>query len=96
MIRFPRRPLVLGIGGLLIALSILWLSLPLADAAAPDSLTIRGSLTSADHESSEGYFAIGSADAAIIARPGTDLHHWLTAHRGQAIVITFREDRGVK
>jgi hypothetical protein len=55
-----------------------------AGAAGLNEAAVVAQLTAADHEIEEGYFSIGEG-ATVIAKPGSDLHRWLSAHRGQKV-----------
>jgi hypothetical protein len=55
-----------------------------AAAATLDEAAVVGKVSAADHEVEEGYFAL-SDGATVVAKPGTELHRWLTAHRGQKV-----------
>ena len=63
---------------------ILFGAISAAVAAGLDETTLVAELTAADHEADEGYFSIGE-EATVVARPGTELHRWLSAHRGQKV-----------
>ena len=63
-----------------------------AVAAGLDETTVVAHLTAADHEVDEGYFSIGDG-TTVIARPGSDLHRWLTAHRGQKVRLVVETTR---
>ena len=49
-------------------------------------------LTAADHEVDEGYFTLGDG-TTVIAKPGSDLHRWLSAHRGQKVRLRIEATR---
>jgi hypothetical protein len=59
----------------------------------PTDATVVGTITAAEHELAEGYFTMGE-ETTLIARPGSDLHRWLVAHRGQKVrlVVTATHD----
>ena len=48
-------------------------------------------VTSAEHEVEEGYFSLGDS-ATVLAKPGTDLHRFLSRQRGRRIKMTLTED----
>lgn len=50
------------------------------------SLTVK--VSSAEHEVQEGYFSLGP-DATLMAKPGSDLHRFLTRQNGQRIRVTL-------
>lgn len=55
-----------------------------AAAATLDDATVVAEVSAADHEVEEGYFTLGEG-ATVIAKPGTELHRFLTSHRGQKV-----------
>lgn len=71
---------------LLVALSVGW-----ANDREEAILTVQ--VTSADHEVLEGYFSLGDS-ATVVAKPGTELHRFLSRQRGRTIKITLMETDG--
>jgi len=65
----------------------LLLGLSLGRAADRDETTLTAQVSSADHETSEGYFALGS-DATVIAKPGSELQRFLARQNGRKVRIT--------
>jgi len=59
-----------------------------------DETVLTVQVNSADHESEEGYFALGE-QGTVMVKPGNDLHKFLTRHRGDRvkIVLTKVESR---
>jgi hypothetical protein len=55
-----------------------------AAAAGLNAAAVVAQLTAADHEVDEGYFSLGDG-ATVIAKPGSELHRWLSDHRGQKV-----------
>jgi hypothetical protein len=53
-----------------------------------EGAAITAYVTSADHEVIDGYFSLGQ-DTTVVAKPGTDLHRWLSKHRGQRVRLTL-------
>jgi hypothetical protein len=45
-------------------------------------------VSSAEHETDEGYFALGK-DATVMAKPGTDLHRFLSRQNGRQVRVTL-------
>jgi hypothetical protein len=45
-------------------------------------------VTSADHETDEGYFSLGK-DATVMAKPGTDLYQFLARQKGRQVRVTL-------
>jgi hypothetical protein len=62
--------------------------MPAAEAQA----TVVGTISAADHEIEEGYFSMGD-EATLMAKPGSDLHHWLSTHRGQKVRLILTPSR---
>jgi hypothetical protein len=63
-----------------------------AAAAGLDETTIVAEVSAADHEVDEGYFTLGDG-ATVIAKPGSELHRFLTAHRGQKVRLAIEGTR---
>lgn len=63
-----------------------------AEVSAPSEATVVGTVTAAEHEVAEGYFTMGE-EATVVARPGSDLHRWLAAHRGQTVRLVVTQTR---
>lgn len=63
-----------------------------AVASGLNEAAVVAQLTAADHEVDEGYFSLGDG-ATVIARPGSDLHRWLSAHRGQKVRLRVETTR---
>lgn len=62
-------------------------------ASDKDEATVTAQVSSADHEVQEGYFSLGET-ATIVAKPGTELHRFLSRHRGKKIKIVLAEVDG--
>jgi hypothetical protein len=67
--------------------ALLLVGLSLGRAADREETVITVQVSSAEHESQEGYFALGS-DMTVIAKPGTDLHRFLTRQNGRKVRIS--------
>ena len=74
------------IGWMVVAALLLGISL--GRAADGDETTMTVQVSSADHESDEGYFALGK-DATVMAKPGSDLHRFLTRQNGRQVRVTL-------
>ena len=70
---------------LLVGLSVGWA----ADRRDETVLTVE--VSSAEHEVEEGYFSLG-VNATLMAKPGSDLHRFLSRHRGRTVRIVISED----
>jgi hypothetical protein len=73
------------IGFMVFALTFLALSM--GHAADGDETVVTAKVSSAEHESAEGYFAIGS-EATVIAKPGSELHRFLVRQNGRKVRIS--------
>ena len=75
------------------ALALLLVGLSVGWASDKDEATVTAQVTSADHEVQEGYFSLGDT-ATVVAKPGTDLHRFLSRQRGKKIKIVLAEVDG--
>jgi len=66
----------------------LLLGLSLGRASDGDETTMTVQISSAEHETDEGYFALGK-DATVMARPGTELHRFLSRQNGRQVRVTM-------
>jgi hypothetical protein len=62
----------------------------LASANERDETVLTVVVSSAEHETQEGYFTLGDA-ATVIAKPGSELYKFLARHRGKKIRISLTE-----
>jgi hypothetical protein len=74
------------IGWMVVAALLLGMSL--GRAADGDETTMTVQVSSAEHETHEGYFALGK-DATVMAKPGTPLHRFLARQNGHQVRITL-------
>ena len=74
------------VGWLVVAALLLGMSI--GRAADTDEAVFTAKVSSADHETDEGYFALGK-DTTVLAKPGTDLHRFLTRQKGREVRITL-------
>lgn len=74
------------IGWMVVAALLLGISLGRASDGNETTMTVQ--VSSADHESEEGYFALGK-DATVLAKPGTELHRFLARQNGRQVRITM-------
>ena len=65
----------------------LLLGLSLGRAADRDETTLTAQVSSAEHETEEGYFSLGS-DATVMAKPGTELQRFLARQNGKKVRVT--------
>ena len=74
------------IGWMVVAALLLGISL--GRAADDNETTMTVQVSSADHETDEGYFALGK-DTTVMAKPGTELHRFLSRQNGRQVRITL-------
>jgi hypothetical protein len=66
----------------------LLLGLSIGRAADRGETTITVQVSSAEHETDEGYFSLGK-DATMLAKPGSELHRFLSEQNGHQVRVTF-------
>jgi hypothetical protein len=66
----------------------LLLGMSIGRAADKDETTLTAQVSSAEHETDEGYFSLGT-DATVMAKPGTDLQRFLARQKGRKVRITL-------
>ena len=74
------------IGWMVVAALLLGLSLGRAADGNETTMTVQ--VSSAEHESDEGYFSLGK-DATVMAKPGTELHRFLSRQNGRQVRVTL-------
>ena len=74
------------VGWMVVAALLLGMSI--GRAADGDETVFTAKVTSADHETDEGYFSLGK-DATVLAKPGTDLHRFLSRQNGRQVRVTM-------
>ena len=74
------------IGWMVVAALLLGMSIGRAADGNETTMTVQ--VSSAEHESDEGYFALGK-DATVMAKPGTDLHRFLSRQNGRQVRVTL-------
>jgi hypothetical protein len=75
---------------LLLTLALLTAGLSAGLASDRDEATITVEVSSADHEIQEGYFTLGQ-DVTVMVKPDSELHRFLTRHRGRKVKISMSE-----
>ena len=65
----------------------LLLGLSIGRAADRDETTLTAQVSSAEHETEEGYFSLGT-DTTVLAKPGSDLQRFLARQRGRKVRVT--------
>jgi hypothetical protein len=76
-----------------LTLALILVGLSVGRANDRDEAIMTVQVTSADHEVEEGYFSLGDS-TTVVAKPGTELHRFLSRHRGHKVKITLIEDGG--
>jgi hypothetical protein len=66
----------------------LLLGITLGRASDGSETTMTVLVSSADHETEEGYFALGK-DTTVIAKPGTELQRFLSRQNGRQVRMTM-------
>jgi hypothetical protein len=74
------------LGWLVVALILVAMSI--GRAAERDETIVTAQVSSAEHETVEGYFSLGP-DATVLAKPGTELHRFLARHNGHKVRLTI-------
>lgn len=74
-------------------LALILLGLSVGRANDRDEAVLTVQVSSADHETQEGYFSLGDS-ATVIAKPGSDLYRFLARQRGRKIKVTLTENGG--
>ena len=74
------------IGWMVVAALLLGLSI--GRAADTNETTVTVKVSSAEHETDEGYFSLGQ-DATVMAKPGTELHRFLARQNGKQVRVTM-------
>ena len=77
-----------------LAVALVLIGVSIGRAYDRDETVLNVHVSSADHETDEGYFSLGE-QATVMVKPGSDLFRFLTRHKGQKvrIVLTQSEDR---
>ena len=65
----------------------LLLGLSIGRAADRDETSLTALISSAEHETDEGYFSLGP-DATVVAKPGSELQRFLARQNGKKVRIT--------
>jgi hypothetical protein len=72
----------------LLVLAALLLGMSIGRASDGDETVLTAKVSSADHETDEGYFSLGK-DATVLVKPGTELHRFLARQNGRDVRITL-------
>jgi hypothetical protein len=79
------------IGWMVVAAVLLGMSI--GRAADTNETTVTVQVSSAEHETDEGYFSLGK-DATVMAKPGSLLHQYLARQNGKQVRITLTQVDG--
>ena len=74
------------IGWMVVAAMLLGLSIGRASDTNETTVTVK--VSSAEHETDEGYFSLGQ-DATVMAKPGSELHQFLARQNGKQVRVTL-------
>ena len=74
------------VGWLVVALILVAMSI--GRAADRDESIMTAQVSSAEHETEEGYFSLGP-EATVLAKPGTELYRFLARQNGHKVRVTI-------
>ena len=74
------------IGWMVVAALLLGLSI--GRASDRNETTFTAQVSSAEHETEEGYFSLGK-DTTLLAKPGSELHRFLSQQNGRQVRFTL-------
>jgi len=74
------------IGWMVFAALLLGLSIGRAADRGETTMTVQ--VSSAEHETEEGYFSLGK-DTTLLAKPGSELHQFLSEQNGKQVRVTI-------
>lgn len=76
-----------------LTLALILVGLGVGRASDRDETVLTAKVSSADHETEEGYFTLGD-NATVIAKPGSDLYRFLARQRGHKVRIVLQDAAG--
>ena len=76
-----------------VALALMFSGLAVGRASDRDETVLTVQVSSADHESQEGYFSLGDS-ATVMVKPGSDLYRFLSRQRGRKIKLVLSDASG--
>jgi hypothetical protein len=82
-----RREAVRGAMIAWMVFAALLIGLSIGRAADRDETSLTVQVSSAEHETEEGYFSLGS-DATVLAKPGSELQRFLARQNGKKVRVT--------
>jgi hypothetical protein len=76
-----------------LTLALILVGLSVGRAFDRDETVLTVKVSSADHETEEGYFSLGD-NATVIVKPGSELYRFLSRQRGHKVKIVMEEAGG--
>ena len=76
-----------------VTLVLLLSGLVIGRASDRDETVLTVQVSSADHESQEGYFSLGDG-ATVVVKPGSELYRFLSRQRGRKIKVVLTDASG--
>jgi len=76
-----------------LTLAMILVALSVGRAFDRDETVLTVKVSSADHETQEGYFTLGD-NATVIVKPGSELYRFLARQRGHKVKIVLQEAGG--
>ena len=76
-----------------LTLAMILVGLSVGRAFDHDETVLTVKVSSADHETEEGYFSLGDS-ATVMVKPGSELYRFLTRQRGHKVKIVLEEAGG--
>ena len=76
-----------------LTLALILVALSVGRAFDRDETILTVKVSSADHETQEGYFSLGD-NATVMVKPGSDLYQFLSRQRGHKVKIVLQEAGG--
>jgi hypothetical protein len=78
-----------------LTLAMILIGLSVGRAFDRDETVLTVKVSSADHETQEGYFSLGE-NATVMVKPGSDLYRFLARQRGHKVTIVLQEAGGAE
>jgi len=76
-----------------LAVALILVGIGVGRASDRDETILTAKVSSADHETEEGYFTLGD-NATVIAKPGSDLYRFLARQRGHKVRMVLQDAAG--
>jgi hypothetical protein len=76
-----------------LTLALILVALSVGRAFERDETVLTVKVSSADHETEEGYFSLGD-NATVMVKPGSELYRFLSRQRGHKVKIVLQEAGG--